>query len=135
MGPLFVFLSPLQAGPSFVFDICLGHTEVMADDDIERLLREVNAMNNPSSPAAGGRSPEASKSKDVAKKDDSCGGGAGGRLAFAVASAVVVGGLGAAFGAILFVLPFVGPITTGVGAALGGFITALVAGPPRWFSS
>ena len=107
----------------------------MADDDIERLLREVDAMNNPNFPASGSRSPEASKSKDVAKRDDSSGGGAGGRLAFAVASAVVVGGLGAAFGAILFVLPFVGPITTGVGAALGGFITALVAGPPRWFSS
>ena len=107
----------------------------MADDDIERLLREVNAMNNPKASTSGSRSPEPAKSKDVAKKDDSSSGGAGGRLAFAVGSAVVVGGLGAAFGAILFVLPFVGPITTGVGAALGGFITALIAGPPRWFSS
>ena len=135
MGPSFVFVSHLQLEPSFVFGVFLRHTEDMADDDIERLLREVNAMNNPNSPASGGRSVEPAKSKDVAKKDDSSGSGAGGRLAFAVGSALVVGGLGAAFGAVLFVLPFVGPITTGIGAALGAFVTALIAGPPRWFSS
>lgn len=106
----------------------------MADDDIERLLREVNAMNDPS--AAGQRSPErASASRPPAKNDDSSGGGAGGRLAFAVGSGVVVGALGAAAGAILIVLPFIGPVTTGVGAAFGAFVATLVAGPPRWFSS
>jgi len=110
----------------------LGHTEVMADDDIERLLREVNAMNNPSSTAAGSRSPEASKSKDVAKKDDSSGGGAGGRVAFAVGSGAVLGVAGW-FGGLL--MPFVGSFSAGVGAAFGAFVASLIAGPPRWFSS
>jgi dihydroxyacetone kinase len=103
----------------------------MADDDIERLLREVNAMN-----ADGSSTPErSSASKTPAKKDDSSGGGAGGRLAFAAGSGVVVGAVGAIVGQVLFILPAIGPITTGVGAAFGGFVTALVAGPPRWFSS
>ncbi len=106
----------------------------MADDDIERLLREVNAMNDPGSSA--GRSPQPARSAQPAKNDDdSSGGGAGGRLAFAVGSGVVVGAVGAAIGAVLVVLPFIGPFTTGVGASIGAFITALVAGPPRWFSS
>ena len=117
----------------FVFRPILRHTEGMADDDIERLLREVQATN---SPASSGRSPEPARSGQPAKKDDdSSGGGAGGRLAFAVGSGVVVGAVGAAIGAVLIVLPFIGPFTTGVGASIGAFITALVAGPPRWFSS
>jgi len=105
----------------------------MADDDIERLLREVQATN---SPASSGRSPQPAKSAQPAKNDDDAsGGGAGGRLAFAVGSGVVVGGVGAVIGQVLWILPAIGPITTGLGAAFGGFVTALVAGPPRWFSS
>lgn len=104
------------------------HTAGMADDDIERLLREVNAMN---SPAPGGKNVEKSSSRDAAKSDDSSG-GAGGRLAFAIGSGVVLGGAGWFFG---LLMPFVGSISSGVGAALGAFATALVAGPPRWFSS
>ena len=100
----------------------------MADDDIERLLREVNAMN---SPAPSGKNLEKSSSRDVTNSEGSSG-GAGGRLAFAVGSGVVLGGAGWLFG---LVMPFVGSFSSGVGAALGAFTAALVAGPPRWFSS
>ena len=100
----------------------------MADDDIERLLREVNAMNTP---VSGGKSIEQSRSQDVTKADESSG-GAGGRLAFAVGSGVVLGGAGWFFG---LMMPFVGSFSSGVGAALGAFTASLIAGPPRWFSS
>ena len=103
----------------------------MADDDIERLLREVNAMNNPA--AGGQRTPERSSvSRPPAKQDDSSGGGVGGRLAFAVGSGAVLGVAGW-FGGLM--MPFVGSFSAGVGATFGAFFTALIAGPPRWFSS
>ena len=108
------------------------HTGVMADDDIERLLREVNALNSGATNSSSPQVPATSSPKPAAKKEASS---AGGRLAFAVGSGVIVGALGAAVGAVLVLLPFVGPITTGVGAAFGAFVTALIAGPPRWFSS
>lgn len=99
----------------------------MADDDIERLLREVNAMNAP----AG--QPPARKADNVpAKPDDDSGGGAGGRLAFAIGSGVVIGAAGWFVG---LLMPFVGSFSAGVGAAFGAFAASLVAGPPRWFSS
>ena len=110
----------------------LMHTGGMADDDIERLLREVNAMNNPNASTSGSRSPEPTKSKDLAKEDDSSSGGAGGRLAFAVGSGAVLGVAGW-FGGLL--MPFVGSFSAGVGAAFGAFVASLIAGPPRWFSS
>jgi len=114
----------------FVFRPILRHTEGMADDDIERLLREVQATN---SPASSGRSPQPARSAQPAKNDDdSSGGGAGGRLAFAVGSGAVLGVAGW-FGGLL--MPFVGSFSAGVGATGAAFITALVAGPPRWFSS
>ena len=104
----------------------------MADDDIERLLREVNAMNNPNSPASRPPSPDVAKSKDVATKDDTSGGGFGGRVAFAVGSGAVLGVAGW-FGGLL--MPFVGSFSAGVGAAFGAFAASIIAGPPRWFSS
>lgn len=100
----------------------------MADDDIERLLREVNAMNTP--PSGGSRTPERA-AQPPAKKDDSSG-GAGGRLAFAVGSGAVLGAAGW-FGGLI--MPFVGSFSAGVGATFGAFAAALIAGPPRWFSS
>jgi hypothetical protein len=79
----------------------------MADDDIERLLREIDQSPRPTS--------------------------GGSRVGFAALAAVggaVVGGVG---GLLLWFLPFIGPVSTAVGAALGAFVTALVTGPPRWF--
>ena len=109
-----------------MFGTHLGHTEQMAEDDIERLLREINATNSP------GRGVEQAKSAQPAKKDDAASGGAGGRVAFAIGSGAVLGGMGW-FGGLL--MPFVGSFSAGVGAAFGAFAAALIAGPPRWFSS
>lgn len=99
----------------------------MADDDIERLLREVNAMHSPA-----GQPPARTSASEPAKREEQSGGGAGGRLAFAVGSGVVLGAAGW-FGGLL--MPFVGSFSMGVGAAFGAFAAAAIAGPPRWFSS
>jgi hypothetical protein len=100
----------------------------MADDDIERLIREVEATTAPTAP----RSPApaaAQPGKEVATAKSS---GGGGRLAFSVASGVVMGAGAWTLG--LF-LPFTSAWSAGVGGATAAFVTALVAGPPRWFSS
>lgn len=96
-------------------------------DDIERLLAEVSQST--STPASTSKTP-ARQGKEVAKSGDK----PGGRFAFAMIVAVV-------FGAGAFVVgwlftPFVLSGTSmGVGAAVGSFLTAVLAGPPRWFSS
>jgi hypothetical protein len=97
----------------------------MAEDEIERLLREIDATS--AKPAA--QPPATKASAEVATPTDSSGGG---RLAFAGIAAV---GLG--FGAFLFGIftPWTDALDMGVAGAGAAFITALVAGPPRWFSS
>ena len=105
------------------------HTGVMADDDIERLLREVNALNSGATSSSSPKVPATSSSNTPAKQEAAS---AGGRLAFAVGSGVVLGAAGW-FGGLL--MPFVGSFSAGVGAAFGAFAAALIAGPPRWFSS
>lgn len=105
------------------------HTGDMADDDIERLLREVSALNTGATSSSSPKVPATSSSNSPAKKEASS---AGGRLAFAVGSGVVLGAAGW-FGGLL--MPFVGSFSAGVGAAFGAFAAALIAGPPRWFSS
>lgn len=80
-------------------------------DDIEKLLAEISPRPEARTPAR--RSP-------------------GGRLAFAAVAAVALGVTGWVAG---LLLPFLGSVSLGTGAALGAFVTALVAGPPRWFSS
>ena len=109
------------------------HTGDMADDtssDIERLLREINATTG----GTGGSSaqPPAPRQSKASPPATTSGGGAGGRLAFAVGSGAVLGVAGW-FGGLL--MPFIGSFSTGVGAAFGAFVAALIAGPPRWFSS
>ena len=97
-------------------------------DDIERLLAEVNKTTSGGSATGSSKDVPAKKSRDEVESTKS----AGGRLAFAVVAAAFLGVLGFVFG--LF-MPFFGTISTGGGAAFGAFLTALVAGPPRWFSS
>jgi hypothetical protein len=90
----------------------------MADDDIEKLLREINAV----SPTQPTRSSEVSPTVKQSP---------GGRLAFAAVAAVTVGLVGSFMG---LLMPFIGMWSTGIGAAAGAFITGIIAGPPRWFS-
>ena len=101
----------------------------MAEDEIERLLNEINAANTPS-PTPPAKA-QASSKKHVPSKNSESSSGSG-RFPFAVASGVVVGGSGAVFG-LLF--PFFTIVQTGLTAAVAAFLTAIVAGPPRWFSS
>lgn len=96
----------------------------MAEDEIERLLREVSGT---SSTPASQSGPKGSALSDVART-----GSATGRLAFAAISGAVVGAGGWLIG---LLLPFLGAGSMGVGAALGAFVTAIVIGAPRWFSS
>jgi hypothetical protein len=109
----------------------------MADDEIERLLREIDATNSSAKP---GGSVEKATGGAVAKNDNlpaKSGESGGGRLAFAVVAAVGAGVVTFGVGAFLWLVPFINPsaLDMGFGGAIAGFITALLAGPPRWFSS
>jgi hypothetical protein len=44
-------------------------------------------------------------------------------------------GLGAMTWFVGLILPFTSAVSAGIGGAIAAFITAFVAGPPRWFSS
>jgi hypothetical protein len=98
------------------------HNGDMADDEIERLLREV----------AGATGSEAAKPTRQAEVAPSASRGTGGRLAFAGIAAASMGVIGWGAG---LIMPFLGAGSAGIGAACGAFVTALVVGPPRWFSS
>jgi hypothetical protein len=108
----------------------------MADDEIERLLREIDATNaaaKPQDAVAKQGSPDNKGSLDKkrnvpATSEDH----AGGRLAFSIIAAV---GLGAATWFIGLILPFTSAVSAGIGGAIAAFLTAFIAGPPRWFSS
>ncbi|NQW72611.1 MAG: hypothetical protein HQ453_07760 [Actinobacteria bacterium] len=91
----------------------------MADDDIERLLREVAGVTGSGTPA-----PLPTRASTPARV-----GSAKGRVVFAIGAGVVMGVGGWFVG---LVLPFLGAGSMGVGAALGSFVTALVTGAPRW---
>lgn len=107
----------------------------MADDEIERLLREV-AESTGSSSGTSARTGATSGSSEVAKPDKASSnasvlGLARGRVGFAVVAGAVIGFAGWAIG--LF-LPFLGAGSMGTGAAFGAFTTALITGAPRWIS-
>jgi len=95
----------------------------MAEDEIERLLREVQQQTGATPPA------KAAASAPPAKADVE--GGGVGRVAFAGGSAVVLGVGAWVFGVLT---PFTTATELGIGAAIGAFLTGLVAGPPRWMS-
>lgn len=117
-----------MAGPFVVVGITIAvmHNGDMAEDDIERLLREVNATSG--AQPSGASVPATKPAADVAPS----GGSAGGRVAFAVVAAGVTGA-----GAFLFAVftPWTDALDMGFAAGIAGFLTGLVAGPPRWFSS
>jgi len=109
----------------------LMHNGFMADDEIERLLREIDATN------ASAAQPPAGDLEKKANTPATTDGSTGGRLAFAVVSGVGMGVVAFGAGAFLWFVPFINPsaLDMGFGGAIAGFLTGLIAGPPRWFSS
>lgn len=101
----------------------------MAEDEIERLLRELDATSGAKPASTPGSTPATKPAAEVARTDD---GKPGGRVAFAVGAAAVTG-----VGAWVFAVftPWTDALDMGFAAAGAAFITGLVAGPPRWFSS
>lgn len=97
----------------------------MAEDEIERLLREIDATSG-SKPAP---TPAAKPSAEVARTGDAK---PGGRVVFAVGAGVVTGVGAWVFGVFT---PWTDALDMGFAAAVAAFLTGLVAGPPRWFSS
>lgn len=89
----------------------------MADDDIEKLLAEINrATSGSSTPVPASKLPDHR--------------GAGPRrLGFVVVA--LVGGAGVSW-FIGLLMPFVSATSAGIGGAIAAGLTALVAGPPRW---
>ncbi len=100
-------------------------------DDIDKLLREIDAMNAGSGQGAALPAPAQNKAIEPAAVPGS---GGGGRAAWTGASAV--GGLlaGGVVGTVLTFLPYVSTASTAVGAALGAALAGFVSGPPAWFS-
>ena len=96
-----------------------GRMGFMADDEIERLLREVADSTNPGRPAL----------PDKPASPGRWTGALRGRLGFAIVAGVALGVAGWLIG--LF-LPFVGAGSMGTGAAIGAFVTGLIGGGPRW---
>ena len=99
-------------------------------DDIEKLLAEVSRSTQPAGKPSAAQ-PAAKATADVARKG---GDKPGGRLAFALITAVLFGGVAFVVGW-LFTPLILSGTSMGVGAAIGSFVTGLIAGPPRWFSS
>ena len=98
----------------------------MAEDEIERLLREIDATK--SGPPS--QTPAKRESAEPARREDASQGG--GRLAFAGLSGAVMGA-----GAFVFAVftPWTDAFDMGLAGAVAAFVTGFVAGPPRWFSS
>lgn len=98
------------------------------DDDIERLLREVEALESGGSAA---KPPAKAQSNEVAATDTD----EGGRSRTSWALVAAAGGAAAGFiiGTLLGFLPLVDGLSTGLGAAVGAFLAALIGGPPGWY--
>lgn len=106
-------------------------------DDIDKLLREIEAMNQPQ--PAPGRAVDKPGTREVSATGSAGAqaatpaGGRGARVAWTGAGAVGGFVTGGVVGTVLTFLPWVSTVSTAVGAALGGAVVALVSGPPRWF--
>jgi hypothetical protein len=102
-------------------------------DDLDRLMRELDAMNRPAIGGTSSSGTPAARPPGEAERAAGKKGTASGRLAWTGASAVGGGVLGGIVGTVLTFLPAVSTLSTAVGAALGGAAVAFVSGPPRWF--
>lgn len=92
-------------------------------DDIEKLLREVQALNA----GTGGSVQPGPQAGAVEKPSGSS------RIAWTGASAAGGLVLGGAVGTVLWFLPWISTGATAVGAAVGAAAAAFVSGPPAWF--
>ncbi|MCB0918643.1 MAG: hypothetical protein KDC39_08750 [Actinobacteria bacterium] len=98
----------------------------MADEDeIEKLLAEVNQMNQ-----AGSAKPPAKKKGEVAGKGDDDDSGVS-RIGWMLIAGVGSGIIGFLIGWLVFFIPMTA-WSGAIGAAIGGAITALISGPPKW---
>ncbi len=101
----------------------------MADDDIEKLLAEISGTSGSTGSAPGGQVAKSGGSSPARRDEGKTGGG---RIAFAAISGVGLGITTFVFGV---VTPWTDALDMGAAGAFAAFVTALVAGPPRWFSS
>ena len=93
----------------------------MADDDIEKLLAEINRATG----GVAGRTPAPlPPAQSPAPRTNPTS-----RIGFAVIAAVGGAGLTWFIG---LLMPFVSATSAGIGGAIAAGLTALVAGPPRW---
>jgi hypothetical protein len=101
------------------------------DDELERLLREVDAtLSGPAKvPATQGSAPSAPAPREGAAPEPR------GRIATGLRTGVVAGAVcGAGVGVTTFLfswLPFVNPVSSGTGAFVGAFLTGAVLGARR----
>jgi hypothetical protein len=100
----------------------------MDDEELAKLMREIDQFGG-GSPASTPAS-EVQAPADTGKEVATTGGGGKGRW---VGIAAVTSGVGGFLvGSVLWFIPWVDPASTGLGAALGGAIAALVGKPPKW---
>jgi hypothetical protein len=93
----------------------------MDDEELAKLMREIDAMDGKAPVPAGSQS-----SQEVATRES------GGKGRWVVVAAVGGGVIGFVLGSVLWFIPGVSGISTGIGAALGGALVALFGRPPRW---
>lgn len=101
---------------------------VAADDDIERLLREVESLEH----GQRAQPPANAPRKDVAQTPQEDTGGMS-RATWAALAALGGGAAGFVIGSLLFFLPGVDGFSTALGAALGAALVAFASGPPQRF--
>lgn len=103
----------------------------MDDEELAKLMREIDQFDASSGgggvqpQAAGAPSGGAEPSKEVATQS-------GSKSKWVGIAAVGSGAGGLLVGSFAWFIPGVSPLSTAIGAALGGAITALVGQPPRW---
>ncbi len=103
------------------------------DDDIEKLLAEIDAMDNAKPSSSQPAKPPAKRQKAEVEKSEDDDSGVG-RVGWALIAGGGAGILGFLIGTFFWVLPGVNGWSTGIGAFVGGAIVALLSGPPKWLS-
>jgi hypothetical protein len=103
------------------------------DDELERLLREVDAATSDPPAKAPAQRPGAGQAAGRGATDPSASGG-GARASWTLVGAAGGGATGLLSGLVLTLLPGFGPLSTGIGGAIGGAAVAFASGAPDWFA-